>query len=149
MRAVIQRVNKANVLIEGKTHAQINNGLLIFIGIAENDTENDVHFIVKKTLNLRIFDDNAGKPNLSVLDVKGEILLVSQFTLLADSKKGNRPSFINAAKPEKAIPLYQDLISNFNLNVPKPIKTGVFGADMTINLSNNGPFTIWLDSKEN
>jgi D-tyrosyl-tRNA(Tyr) deacylase len=145
MRAVIQRVSEAEVKVDGKTTGQITNGLLLFIGIDEDDEKNDADWLVQKILNLRIFGDEEGKLNLSVQDISGEILCISQFTLIADYKKGNRPSFIKAAKPEKAIPLFdyfKEEISRSGLKT----ESGIFGADMKVSLLNDGPVTIVMDS---
>ncbi len=147
MRTLIQRVTKASVTIENSIHSEIENGLLILLGIEENDSQEDINWLVKKITQLRIFSDSEGKMNLSVLDINGEILVVSQFTLYASTKKGNRPSFIKSAKPEIAIPLYENFISTLNQNSVQEVKTGVFGADMKVGLTNDGPVTIWLDSK--
>ena len=147
MRTLIQRVTKASVTIENSIHSEIENGLLILLGIEENDSQEDTNWLVKKITQLRIFSDSEGKMNLSVLDINGEILVVSQFTLYASTKKGNRPSFIKSAKPEIAIPLYENFISTLNQNSVQEVKTGVFGADMKVGLTNDGPVTIWLDSK--
>ncbi len=145
---VIQRVGNSRVLIEKNIISKIKKGLLIFIGIEKFDKKTDIEYIVKKTLNIRIFPDKKNNMNLSVKDVNGEIMLVSQFTLCADTKKGRRPSFNNAAPPSKAKLLYNDIIRKFketNLNV----KTGEFGANMNIEINNNGPVTIILNSKDN
>ena len=147
MRTLIQRVTKASVTIENSIHSEIENGLLILLGIEENDSQEDINWLVKKITQLRIFSDQDGKMNLSVVDINGEILVVSQFTLYASTKKGNRPSFIKSAKPEIAIPLYENFISTLNQNSVQEVKTGVFGADMKVGLTNDGPVTIWLDSK--
>ena len=148
MICVIQRVDKSKVLINNNVISEIKKGLLVFIGIENTDTKTDLEYIVKKTLNIRIFPDKKNNMNLSVKDVNGEIMLVSQFTLCADTKKGRRPSFNNAAPPSKAKLLYKDIIRKFketNLNV----KTGEFGANMNIEINNNGPVTIILNSKDN
>lgn len=147
MRVVIQRVTQAAVTIEEKIHNQIQTGLLVLVGFEANDSTEDMQWISKKIIDLRIFSDNEGKMNLSVQDVGGEILLVSQFTLFASTKKGNRPSFIRSASPYRAIPLYEKLIGMMNQLLPNQIKTGVFGADMQISLINDGPVTITIDSK--
>lgn len=146
MKAVIQRVSKANVKVGGETVGEISNGLLLLIGIEEDDEKTDADWLAQKILNLRIFGDEEGKLNLSLLDIFGEILCISQFTLIADYKKGNRPSFIKAAKPVKAISLFEYFkteISKSNLKV----KSGIFGADMKVSLLNDGPVTIVMDSK--
>ena len=147
MRLVIQRVRKARVSIDKKAHSAINNGLLILVGIENNDIKDDVDYLVSKCCKLRVFDDYEGKMNLSIKDVKGEVLLVSQFTLHASTKKGNRPSYIKAASPESAIPLYDYFIQEMNVAIGQQVKTGVFGANMQIELINDGPVTILIDSK--
>lgn len=147
MRVVIQRVSEASVSIEGKVKSSISAGLLVLAGIVPEDTEEDIDWLSKKIVNLRIFDDTQKVPNLSVLDIKGEILLVSQFTLHAMVKKGNRPSYIHAARPEIAIPLYEKMIKSLHQELGKPVATGTFGADMKVQLINDGPLTIWIDSK--
>ena len=147
MRILIQRVKKASVTIEGKLISLINNGLLLFIGITEDDTQEDIQWLTKKVANIRLFDDENGVMNLSVMDIDGEILAVSQFTLMASTKKGNRPSYIKAAKPEISVPLYEQFCTEMELAVNKPIKRGVFGADMKVELLNDGPVTIFIDSK--
>lgn len=146
MKIVIQRVTEANVKVEGKIVGEITKGLLLLIGIDEEDEKTDADWLVQKILNLRIFGDEEGKLNHSVTDISGEILCISQFTLIADYKKGNRPSFIKAAKPDKAIPLFE----YFKTEIAKSgLKTesGIFGADMKISLLNDGPVTIVMDSK--
>ncbi|NSW45803.1 MAG: D-tyrosyl-tRNA(Tyr) deacylase [Bacteroidales bacterium] len=147
MRVIIQRVKQAKVEIENKTHSQISKGLLIFVGIEEQDTAEDATWLARKIVNLRIFDDENGVMNKSVKEVNGEILLVSQFTLHALTKKGNRPSYIRAARPELAIPLYEHFQKELVLELGKKICTGVFGAHMQVSLINDGPVTIWIDSK--
>ena len=147
MRVILQRVSEASVTIDHQVYSQIDKGLLILLGIEENDSQEDIDWLVKKTVNMRIFGDEEGKMNLSVLDIEGEILVVSQFTLYASTKKGNRPSFIKSAKPDIAIPLYESFISKMNQTIKKEVKTGVFGADMKVQLINDGPVTISLDSK--
>ena len=147
MRAVIQRVSKASVTIDGKIHSQIGNGLLVLLGIEDADTTEDIEWLSNKIVNLRIFDDAAGVMNESVLEKKGEIILVSQFTLHASTKKGNRPSYIKASKPEIAVPLYEKMIQQLSADLGREIKSGVFGADMKIELLNDGPVTIVIDSK--
>jgi D-tyrosyl-tRNA(Tyr) deacylase len=147
MRAVIQRVSKASVTIEGIKVSEIKNGLLILLGIEPADNEEDIEWLSKKIANLRIFNDENGVMNRSLVEVDGEAIIVSQFTLHASTKKGNRPSYINAAKPEIAIPLYQQFIVNFELQLNKKVGTGEFGADMKVELLNDGPVTIILDSK--
>lgn len=148
MRAVIQRVRQASVMIEGKTAGEIGQGLMVLLGIEQADTEADVIWLSKKIVQMRIFGDEAGLMNLSVSDIKGDILLVSQFTLHAATKKGNRPSFIKAARPEQAIPLYEKMIRQLELDLGKAVATGQFGADMQVALVNDGPVTIIIDSKE-
>ena len=146
MKTVIQRVSEAHVKVEDKIVGEISNGLLLLIGIDEEDEKADADWLVQKILNLRIFGDEEGKLNLSVLDISGEILCISQFTLIADYKKGNRPSFIKAAKPDKAIPIFEYFkteIAKSNLK----IASGIFGADMKVSLLNDGPVTIVMDSK--
>lgn len=147
MRLVIQRVISASVKVEELVVSTIGSGILILVGIEEADTTKDIDWLVKKTCQLRIFNDAQGVMNLSVQDVGGEIIVVSQFTLHASTKKGNRPSYIRAARPETAIPLYNQLVEAFKQALGKPIGTGVFGAHMEISLVNNGPVTIILDSK--
>jgi D-tyrosyl-tRNA(Tyr) deacylase len=147
MRAVIQRVTKATININSSINREIKQGLVILIGIEDADNSEDIKWLTKKILNLRIFDDENGVMNKSVIDIEGEILLVSQFTLHASTKKGNRPSYIKAAKPEIAIPLYEETIFEFKKQFSKEIATGEFGADMKINLENDGPVTIIIDSK--
>ena len=145
MKAVVQRTTRASVSIDGNTVGRIDRGLLVLLGIEPDDGEADIEYMVKKCSGLRIFEDENGKMNLSVQDVGGSILLVSQFTLLGDARKGNRPSFTGAAVPEKAIPIYERVI--FELAKRLPVQTGVFGADMQVELVNDGPVTILLDSK--
>ena len=145
MRAVVQRVLNASVAIGGTVKGEIGRGYLVLLGIEENDTEKDLDYIAEKLLGLRVFEDEAGKMNRSVLDAGGSILLVSQFTLYGDARKGRRPSFIRAARPEKAIPLYEAMIAH--LRAALPVETGEFGADMQVSLVNDGPVTILLDSE--
>jgi len=147
MRAVIQRVSRASVTIDGTCKAAIQGGLLVLVGIEDADGAEDIAWLSSKIVNLRIFNDEAGVMNLSVKDMGGEILLVSQFTLHAATKKGNRPSYIRASKPEVAVPLYNDLIARLEADLGKPIGTGEFGADMKVELLNDGPVTIWVDTK--
>ena len=147
MKLVIQRVSQASVTIAGKVTGVIEEGLLVLAGIATNDTEEDLQWLSRKTVQLRIFSDEAGKMNKSLQEVNGNILLISQFTLHASTKKGNRPSYINAAPPEIAIPLYERFIQILGADLGKPIQTGIFGADMKVSLLNNGPVTIIIDSK--
>ncbi len=148
MIAVIQRVSEASVKIEGNINASIGQGLMILLGIAPDDNEEDIDWLSKKITNLRIFSDEEGKMNLSLKEVNGDILLISQFTLYASTKKGNRPSFTNSAKPEKAIPLYEKFIKAIQEDLGKEIKTGEFGADMKVGLVNDGPVTIVVDTKD-
>ncbi len=147
MRLVVQRASKASVKVNNSLVSEIGNGLLILAGIEEADTTEDIDWLVKKTCQLRIFNDQEGTMNLSVLDVDGEMIVVSQFTLHASTKKGNRPSYIRAARPETAIPMYEQLVSEFSKMLGKPVGTGVFGAHMEVSLVNDGPVTIILDSK--
>jgi len=147
MRAVIQRVSKASVTIDGQIHSEINQGLLVLVGIEDADTNDDIEWLSGKIVNLRIFDDAAGVMNESVKDKNGEIILVSQFTLHASTKKGNRPSYIKASKPEIAVPLYEKMIQQLTADLGKPIGTGIFGADMKVELLNDGPVTIIMDTK--
>ena len=147
MRVVIQRVIEASVRINNEIYSSIKNGLLVLIGIEETDNTEDVEWLSKKIIALRIFNDAENKMNFSVQDIHGEILVVSQFTLYASTKKGNRPSYIKSAKPEIAIPLYEKFIQQINVDFGKPVKTGKFGADMKISLINDGPVTIIIDSK--
>lgn len=145
MKAVIQRVSESSVQVDGKTVGEIGKGLMLLVGIDENDEKTDADWLVQKILNLRIFGDDEGKLNLSVTDISGEILCISQFTLMADYKKGNRPSFIKAAKPDKAVPLFdyfKEQISKSGLKT----ESGIFGADMKVSLVNDGPVTIVMDS---
>jgi D-tyrosyl-tRNA(Tyr) deacylase len=146
MKMVIQRVKHASVTVEGNIIGKIDLGLLILVGYTHSDVETDMEKWVKKVLQMRIFNDEQGKMNLSVQDVQGDILLVSQFTLYADTKKGNRPSYINAAPPDIAIPLYEKTIELFEKNLGKPVQKGVFGAVMKVELLNDGPVTIVLES---
>jgi len=147
MRAVIQRVSKASVTIDGSMHGQIEIGLLILLGIEDADTTEDIEWLSSKIVNLRIFDDAAGVMNESVKDQNGGILLVSQFTLHASTKKGNRPSYIKASKPDIAVPLYEKMIQQLTTDLGKEIKTGSFGVDMKVELLNDGPVTIIIDTK--
>lgn len=147
MRVVIQRVSSASVTIHDKVVASIQQGLLLLVGIEEQDTSEDVLWLCSKITNLRIFSDENKVMNLSVKDIKGEIVVVSQFTLHAATKKGYRPSYIKAARPETAIPLYEDFIHQLENQLEKKIQTGVFGADMQVALVNDGPVTIIIDSK--
>jgi D-tyrosyl-tRNA(Tyr) deacylase len=147
MIAVIQRASSAQLHIEGKLHASIGQGFVILLGIHVDDSLEDVTYLAGKIHGLRIFSDEEGKMNLALAQVNGEILLVSQFTLQADTRKGNRPSYLAAARPEHAIPLYEEMIQRLSAFMGSPIKTGVFGADMQVSLCNDGPVTIIIDSK--
>ncbi len=147
MKVVIQRVSEAFVKVNNSITGAIKNGLLVFVGIEDADTDEDIFWLSNKIINLRIFNDDDGVMNKSVLDLSGEILLISQFTLHASTKKGNRPSYIKASKPEISIPIYEKLINQLERNLLKPIATGIFGADMKVSLLNDGPVTIIIDSK--
>lgn len=147
MRIVIQRVTQASVTIDKRKHAQINKGFLVLIGIEEKDTESDADYLVQKTIGLRVFNDSDCKMNLSLNDVQGEVLVISQFTLHVKTRKGNRPSFITAAKPEYAVPLYNYFSKQLNKQLDSEVRNGVFGADMKVTLLNDGPVTIIIDSK--
>jgi len=147
MKIVIQRVSEAAVVISGETVAKIRRGLLVLVGIVNADSDEDINWLVSKTINLRIFADSDGVMNLSVKDISGEIIVVSQFTLHALTKKGNRPSYIEAAKPEVAVPLYEKFVATLQQEFGKTIQTGKFGADMQVSLTNDGPVTIVVDSK--
>lgn len=147
MRTVIQRVQSASVTIDGEIKSAIGKGLLIFLGIEDKDSEADIEWLVKKIVNLRIFDDENGVMNRSIIEINGEALVVSQFTLHASTKKGNRPSYIKASKPEKAIPLYNEFCDVMSLALGKTIGTGQFGADMKVGILNDGPVTILIDSQ--
>jgi D-tyrosyl-tRNA(Tyr) deacylase len=147
MRAVIQRVTNASVTIDGVVKSSIETGLLVLVGIEDADNEQDIVWLSSKIINLRIFDDENSIPNISVKDIDGDILLVSQFTLHAAVKKGNRPSYIKASKPDIAIPLYEKMIVQLENDLGKKIFTGEFGADMKVALLNDGPVTIWVDTK--
>lgn len=148
MRAVIQRVSRASVTIEGIEKGRIENGLLVLLGIEDADTSEDLQWLVSKIVNLRIFNDDAGVMNISLLEKQYDLLLVSQFTLHAATKKGNRPSYIKASKPEVAVPMYEAAIKEFEKLMGKKIRTGEFGADMQVELLNDGPVTIWIDTKQ-
>jgi D-tyrosyl-tRNA(Tyr) deacylase len=148
MKVVIQRVSEASVSVEGEITGKIGRGLMILVGIEESDNESDIEYLTKKIVNLRIFEDSEGVMNISLLDTGGEILLVSQFTLHALTKKGNRPSYIKAARPETAIPLYEKFKKSLSLASAKEVKSGIFGADMKVSLVNDGPVTIIIDTKE-
>ena len=147
MRFVIQRVSEANVKVDGNVVGQINKGYLVLVGVSNDDTKEIADKMVKKLIGLRIFEDENGKTNLSIKDVNGELLMISQFTLYADCRKGNRPSFINAGKPDMANDMYEYVIAECKKEVPV-VEKGVFGADMKVSLLNDGPFTIYLDSDE-
>jgi D-tyrosyl-tRNA(Tyr) deacylase len=147
MRVIIQRVLSASVTIDGVVNGAINTGLMVLLGIEEADSIDDITWLSNKMVNLRVFDDETGTMNHSVKEVNGDILLISQFTLHASTKKGNRPSYIKAAKPEISIPLYNQMIQQLSEDLGKPIATGIFGADMQVSLINNGPVTIFIDSK--
>ena len=146
MKAVIQRVSKASVTVDGKIISSIKNGLLILLGISNDDNQTDIEWLSKKIVNIRIFNDENDIMNNSLIDCNGDAIVVSQFTLLASTKKGNRPSYIKAAKPNIAIPLYEQFISQLEKELGKKVGTGIFGADMKIELLNNGPVTITIDS---
>ncbi len=148
MRLVIQRVREAKVDIAGETVGKIGQGLLVLLGITHEDTDEDAQWLVKKLLGLRIFSDEEGKMNLSIVDVKGGILVVSQFTLFANTKKGNRPSYIRSSPPETAIPLYERFLEVMRFQFSGPLESGEFGGDMQVGLVNDGPVTIIIDSKQ-
>jgi len=148
MRAVVQRVKRASVLINGTVHSAIGSGLMVLLGIEDSDGTDDILWLCNKLINLRIFNDNDGVMNVSLLESGGDILLVSQFTLYAASKKGNRPSYIRASKPVVAIPLYEGMVKQLEKNLGKKIGTGIFGADMQVDLLNDGPVTILIDTKQ-
>lgn len=147
MRILVQRTSEASVKIEGKIHGEINRGLLVLLGIESEDTKEDADWLIQKICGLRIFSDAEGKMNLSSQDVNGEFLVISQFTLHASTKKGNRPSYIKAARPEVAITLYEYFIEELMVRSESKVATGIFGADMKVSLVNDGPVTIWMDSK--
>ena len=147
MRVLIQRVSEADVKIDNAKHSSITKGLLILVGIENEDGEEDIDYLCNKIINLRIFDDHNGVMNKSILQTKGEIMVISQFTLQANTRKGNRPSYIKAAKPDIAVPLYEKLCERLQIMSGIEVKTGVFGADMKVSLINDGPVTIWIDSK--
>jgi len=147
MRVLLQRVDDASVEIDGKVHSAIGPGLLILVGVCNEDTDEDISWMVRKILQLRIFDDENGVMNKSVMDVGGDILVVSQFTLWASYKKGNRPSYLRAGSHEITIPLYNQFCDALKVEMGKDISTGVFGAEMNVRLTNNGPVTIYMDSK--
>ena len=148
MKAVIQRVSKCSVTINNTTVAAIQQGILILLGIVNEDSQEDIQWLSNKITNLRIFPDDSGVMNRSLLDIHGDVMVVSQFTLHASTKKGNRPSYIKAAKPDIAIPLYEAFVSQMEILVRKPVETGEFGADMRVDLCNDGPVTIIIDTKD-
>ena len=147
MRVIIQRVLEASVTIEGVLKSKINQGLLILVGVEDADNQEDINWLCAKIANLRIFSDEQGLMNFSVIDINGELLVISQFTLFANTKKGNRPSYIRSSKPDFAIPMYENFVKTLAEVTQKEIQTGEFGADMKVNLLNDGPVTIWIDSK--
>ena len=147
MRVLIQRVKRASVTVDGELISEIAQGLLVLVGIYDEDNHEDIEWLTKKISNIRLFDDENGVMNLSLMDIDGELLAVSQFTLMASTKKGNRPSYIKAAKPDISIPLYESFCNEMEIALNKPIKRGVFGADMKVDLLNDGPVTIFIDSK--
>lgn len=147
MRAILQRVTNASCTVEGQTTGVIDTGLLVLLGIEDADEQEDLDWLASKIVNMRIFSDEQGLMNKSVIDLNGNILLISQFTLFAATKKGNRPGFTRAARPEKAIPLYEGMIVQLSSLLQKPVQTGIFGADMKISLLNDGPVTIMIDTK--
>lgn len=147
MRAILQRVSQASVTVNNEITGSIQHGLLILLGIEDADTDEDISKLSSKIANLRIFNDAAGVMNLSIKDVNGDILLVSQFTLFGDTKKGNRPSYLRASKPPIAIPMYEKMISVLSNELGKPVQTGIFGADMKVALVNDGPVTIFIDTR--
>ncbi len=148
MRILIQRVRRAQVGIGGRVRSSIGPGLLVLVGIGPDDGEDDVRYLCEKLAKLRIFDDEAGVMNRSVVDAGGDVLVVSQFTLYASTRKGNRPSYVRAAGPEAAVPLYERFVAVTGELLGRPVRTGVFGADMQVELVNDGPVTIWIDSKQ-
>ena len=147
MKVILQRVSSASVTISEKIVAQIDNGLLVLVGIEDADTQEDVHWLCQKIVNLRIFGDANEVMNLSVKEINGDIIVVSQFTLHASTKKGNRPSYLKAAKPEFSIPMYEQFVSSLEFAIEKRVQTGIFAADMKVSLLNDGPVTIIMDSK--
>ena len=147
MRLLIQRVTEARCHIDGKVHSEIGRGLVVLVGIGNDETKEDIEWLTKKLVQLRIFDDEAGVMNLSVQDITGEVMVVSQFTLHAMTKKGNRPSWIKAAPEAISRPLYEEFVASVERALERSVATGVFGADMQIELTNDGPVTIWIDSK--
>ncbi|MEL6672199.1 MAG: D-aminoacyl-tRNA deacylase [Bacteroidota bacterium] len=148
MRALIQRVAHSQVVVEGEITGKIERGLLVLLGVTHEDGQEDIDWLVKKITQLRIFNDEAGKMNLSVEDIGGDILVISQFTLFADAKKGNRPSYIRSARPEVSIPLYEAFLSNLRSKFSGAVATGIFGAEMKVTLLNDGPVTLMLDSRQ-
>jgi D-aminoacyl-tRNA deacylase len=148
MRVVIQRVTTASVKVDGEIRGEVGPGLLVLMGVEDADGDQDIEWMSSKIVNLRIFDDENGVMNVSVLDKQGDILLISQFTLHASTKKGNRPSYIKASKPDHAVPVYEKMISRLEKDLGKSIQKGVFGADMKVQLLNDGPVTIFIDSKQ-
>lgn len=147
MRTLIQRAQHASVTIDGQLKSKIGKGLLVLVGIEDRDTQEDIEWLCKKIANLRIFDDENGVMNRSVTETEGEVMVVSQFTLHASTKKGNRPSYIHASKPDVAIPMYEAFCAEMGLQIGKEVQTGTFGADMKVELVNDGPVTIWIDSQ--
>jgi len=147
MKAVIQRVSRASVTVDGKIISEIKSGLLILLGIEDADSDEDIEWLSRKIINLRIFNDSEGVMNHSLLDIDGDAIVVSQFTLHASTKKGNRPSYIKAAKPDVAVPLYENFIRQLEKDLGKKVGTGIFGADMKVDLLNDGPVTIGIDTK--
>lgn len=147
MRALVQRVARASVTVDDKVVSAIDQGVLVFLGIEDADTDNDIKWLSNKIVNLRIFNDENGVMNKSVIEVSGEALVVSQFTLHAATKKGNRPSYIKASKPDIAIPIYERFVAQIQTDLGKPVGTGIFGADMKVSLLNDGPVTIFMDTK--
>ena len=147
MKTVIQRVSSASVTIDSKVVANIQKGLLVLVGIEDADTQDDINWLCQKIINLRIFGDENDVMNLSIKDIDGEIIVVSQFTLHASTKKGNRPSYLKASKPEVAIPMYENFVKQIEKELGKKVQTGIFGADMKVSLLNDGPVTIVIDSK--
>ena len=147
MRAILQRVSEASVTVDGKTTGQIEHGLVVLLGVEDADTEEDVRWLGSKIINMRIFNDAEGVMNVSIADAGGDILLVSQFTLFASTRKGNRPSYIRASKPDHAVPLYRSMIRYLESTTGRKIFTGEFGADMKVSLTNDGPVTIFVDTK--
>ena len=147
MRTLIQRVQHASVTIDGQLKSNIGKRLLVLVGIEDRDTQEDIEWLCKKIANLRIFDDENGVMNRSIVETEGEVMVVSQFTLHASTKKGNRPSYIHASKPDIAIPMYEAFCAEMGLQIGKEVQTGTFGADMKVELVNDGPVTIWIDSQ--